>query len=197
MSFKVFKPGKKFLRSVCSNSSLSRCEESSPQHSQVASLCGRGCSAGCEDNFDCHEVTASALLGHAGRYGDSFDGSVHDPENSVVLKVAAISGRELDVTSAAARCGENNCHGYLPDFKNSIVAAESGSSLHCLNSLNSLICHPSMHAPSLASELFVGNDGVVGMGKFCEGDSGIASWLGMARVDGLLHAGIQSVFCLP
>ena len=146
-----------------------------------------------EDNFDCHEVTASALLGHAGRYGDSVDGSVHDPENSVVLKVAACSGRELDVTSAAARCGENNCHGYLLDFKNSIVATESGSSLHCVNSLNSLICHPSMHAPSLASELFVGNDGVLGMGKFCGGDSGFARWLGTARVDGLLHAEIQSV----
>ena len=148
-------------------------------------------------HFDCHEVRASALLGHVGLYGDSFDASVHDPENSVVFKVAACSGRELDVTSAAARCGENNCHGYLLDFKNSIVAAESGSSLHCLNSLNSLICHPSMHAPSFASELFVGNDGVVGVGRFREGDSGIARWLGTARVDGSLHAGIQSVSACP
>ena len=47
--------------------------------------------------------------------------------------------------------------GHLLEFKNSLLAAESGYSLHCLSSLNSLICHPSMHAaPSLASELFDG-----------------------------------------
>ena len=79
------------------------------------------------------------------------------------------------------------------EFKNSLLAAESGYSLHCLNSLNSLIGHPSIHAPSLASGLFVGNDGVVGVGRLLEGHSGVARWLGTARVDGLLHAGIQSV----
>ena len=113
--------------------------------------------------FDCHEVTASALSGYAGRCEDTFDDSVQASENSVVARVAACSGRELDVTSAAARCEENNCNGYLFEFKNSLLAAESGYSLHCLNSLNSFICHPSMHAPSLASELFDGNDGVVGV----------------------------------
>ena len=126
---------------------------------------GRGCSAGCEDNFDCHEVTASALSGYAGRCEDTFDDSVQTSENSVVARVAACSVRELDVTSATARCGENNRNGHLLEFKNSLLAAESGYSLHCLNSLNSLICHPSMHAPSLASGLFVGSDGVVGGGE--------------------------------
>ena len=88
-------------------------------------------------------------------------------------------------------------NGHLLEFKNSLLAAESGYSLHCLNSLNSLICHPSMHAPSLASGLFVGNDGVVGVGRLREGHSGVARWLGTARVDGLLHAGIQSVSACP
>ena len=45
---------------------------------------GRGCSAGCEDNFDCHEVTASALSGHAGwceplyerRFAEPFRGPI-------------------------------------------------------------------------------------------------------------------------
>ena len=45
---------------------------------------GRGCSAGCEDNFDCHEVEASALSVHAGWCEDTFDDSVHASENSVV-----------------------------------------------------------------------------------------------------------------
>ena len=54
-----------------------------------------------------------------------------------------------------------------------------------------------MHAPSLASELLVGNDGVVGVGGFREGDSVVARWLGTARVDGLLHSGIQSVSACP
>ena len=158
---------------------------------------GRGCSAGCEDNFDCHEVTASAFSGYAGRCEDTFDDSVQASENSVVARVAACSGRELDVTSAAARCGENNCNGHLLEFKNSLLAAESGYSLHCLHSLNSFICHPSMHAPSLASELFDGNDVVVGVGRFREGCSWVARWLGTARVDALLHAGIQSVSACP
>ena len=157
---------------------------------------GRGCSAGCEDNFDCHEVTASALSGYAGRCEDTFDDSVQTSENSVVARVAACSVRELDVTSAA-RCGENNRNGHLLEFKNSLLAADSGYSLHCLSSLNSLICHPSMHAPSLASGLFVGNDGVVCVGGLCGSHSGDARWLGTARVDGLLHAGIQSVSACP
>ena len=134
-----------FFDHVCSNSFLSRCGENSLQHSQGALLYGRGCSAGCEDNFDCHEVTSSALSGHAGWCEDTFDDSVHASENSVVARVAACSGRELDVTSAAARCGENNCNGHLLKFKNSLLAAESGYSLHCLNSLNSLILS-SIHA---------------------------------------------------
>ena len=56
------------------------------------------------------------------------------------------SGRELDVAFAAARCGENNCNGHLLEFKSTLLVAELGSSLHCLNSLNSLNCHPSMHS---------------------------------------------------
>ena len=54
-----------------------------------------------------------------------------------------------------------------------------------------------MLAPSLASELLVGNDGVVGVGRYREGCSGVARWLGTARVDGLLHSGIQSVSACP
>ena len=79
---------------------------------------------------------------------DTFDDFVHASENSVVARVAACSGRKLDFAFAAARCGESNCNGHLLEFRNSLLAAESGYSLHCLNSLNSLICHPSMHSLS-------------------------------------------------
>ena len=80
----------------------------------------------------------------------------------MVARVAACSGRELDVAFAAARCGENNCNGHLLEFKNSLLAAETGFSLHRLNSLNSLIRHPSMHALSL--EMCVENVGGWGLG---------------------------------
>ena len=118
---------------------------------------------------------------------------MHASENSVVARVAACSGRELDVAFAAARCGENNCNGHLLEFKNSLLAAESGYSLHRLNSLNSRICHPSMHAPSLASGMCVESVGVVGARRFCHGDTGVSRLLGTARVDGLLHGVIRSV----
>ena len=72
------------------------------------------------------------------------------------------------------------------------MAAESGCSLHRLNSLNSLICHPSMHAPSLASVMCVESVGVVGVGRFCHGDIGVARFLGIARVDGSLRDVIHS-----
>ena len=101
--------------------------------------------------LDCHEVSASAVAGRAGWCEDTFDDSVHAFEKSVVAGVTASSRRELDVAVAAARCGENNCNGHLLEFKNLLLAAESGYSLHYLNSPNSLFCHPSMHAPSLAS----------------------------------------------
>ena len=54
-----------------------------------------------------------------------------------------------------------------------------------------------MHASSLASGLFVENVGGVGVGRFREGEPGVARWLGTARVDGSLHAGIQSVSACP
>ena len=76
--------------------------------------------------FYCHEVTASALSGHAGWCEDTFDDSVHPSENSVVARVAACSGRKLDFAFAAARCGENNCNGHLLEFKNTLVVAEVG-----------------------------------------------------------------------
>ena len=105
-----FKEEDFFCGPVCSKSFLSRCGETSLQLPHGALLYGRGCSAGCEDNFACHEVKASAVPGRAGWCQDTFDDSVHASENSVVARVAACSGRELDVAFAAAPCGENNCN---------------------------------------------------------------------------------------
>ena len=178
---------------VCSKSFLSRCGETSLQLSQGALLYRHGCSAGCEDNFYCHEVKASAVPGRAGWCEDTFDDSVHAFENSVVARVAACSGRELDVAFAAARGGEDGCGGRLLECVSSLLAAVSGHSLHRLNSLNSPICHPSMHAPSLSSEMCVESVGVDGVRRFCHGDTGVSRLLGTARVDGLLHDIIRSV----
>ena len=74
------------------------------------------------------------------------------------------------LASPAARCGEDSFNGPLLDFENSLLASESGYSLHCLNSPNSLIRHPSMHAPSLARELIVGRGGVIGAVGCREGE---------------------------
>ena len=192
--FKVFKSGRKFLSSAflvgsgtrkdgnfekddlkffvpaCPNSFLSRCGEISLQPSQGALFYGRGCSAGCEDNFDCHEDTASALSGYAGQCENTFDDSVQSSEDALGARAAALPVRQLDVASPAARCGENSFNGHLLDFENSLLASESGYSLHCLNSPNSLIRHPSMHAPSLARELIVGRGGIVGAVGCREGE---------------------------
>ena len=53
-----------FYGPVCSKSLFSRCGETNQQLSQGTFSSGRGCSAGCEDNFDRHEVKASAVAGH-------------------------------------------------------------------------------------------------------------------------------------
>ena len=111
----------------------------------------------------------------------------------MVAGVAASSGRELDVAFAAARCGENNCNGHLLELKNSLLAGESDYSLHRLHSLDSLICHPSMHALSLANVMCVESVGVVGERRFCHGDTGVSRLLGTARVDGSLCDVIHSV----
>ena len=96
--------------------------------------------------------------------------SVQSSENALVARAAAFPVRKLDVASPAARCGENSFNGHLLDFENSLLASESGYSLHCLNSPNSLIRHPSMHAPSLARELIVGRGGIIGAVGCREGE---------------------------
>ena len=215
--FKVFKPGKKFKICVfCWLREEGRWKKKIKQF-MVLFLCVFLQGAGRPINkffrelglmgvavlldartlFDGHEVEASAVAGRAGWCEDTVDDSVHASENSVVAGVAASTLRELDVAVAAARCGEHKGNGHLLEFRNSLLAAGSGYSLHCLNSPDSLICHPSMHALSFASGLFVETVGVVGVERFCEGDTGVARWLGTARVDGLLHAGIQSVSACP
>ena len=85
-------------------------------------------------------------------------------------RAAAFPVRKLDVASPVARCGENSLNGHLLDLGNSLLASESGYSLHCLNSPNSLIRHPSMHAPSLAREVVVGRGGIVGAVGCREGE---------------------------
>ena len=83
---------------------FSRCGETNQQVLQGTWSYGRGCSAGCEDTFDGHEVEAFAVAGCDGWFEDTFDDFVHASENSVVAGVAASTLQELDVAVAAARC---------------------------------------------------------------------------------------------
>ena len=101
---------------------------------------------------------------------------------------------DVDVAVAAARRGENNCDDHLLELKNSLLAAsaESEYALNCLNSLNSLMCHPSMHAPSLARVVDVKHGGFSGM--VCgEGVGRVSRGRDTARLDALLHDVIHSV----
>ena len=85
----------------------------------------------------------------------------------------AISGRGenvlggMDIVGAAARRGKNAPGGYSIEFENSVYTRPAES--NCMkrfvgvNSFNSLICHPFMHAPSLA-RVFDGKSGGVSDG---------------------------------
>ena len=86
---------------------------------------GRGCSAGCEDNFEGHESGAFSGAGSAGRGEDTFDDFVHAFENSLVAGDAANALGDVDVGVAAARCGENNLNDHLLEFKNSLLTASA------------------------------------------------------------------------
>ena len=96
---------------------------------------GRGCSAGCEDNFEGHESGTFSGAGGAGRGEDTFESFVHAFESSLVAGDAANALGDVDVAVAAARRGENNFDDHLPEFKNSLLAAsaESGYVLNCVN----------------------------------------------------------------
>ena len=168
--FKIFKPGKKFLRSVffvgsgtrrdgnfknedahvfCPvfpKSLVSRCGETTSQVLQGRLSYGRGSS---EDKFEGHESGAFSGAGSAGGGEDTFDDFVHTFENSLVAGDAANALGDMDVAVSAARRGENNCDDHLLEFKNSLLAAsaESGYALNCFNSQFSEFAHlSSIHA---------------------------------------------------
>ena len=69
---------------------VSRCGETNSQVLQGRLSFGRGCSAGCDDNFEVHASGALSGAGSAGR-GEG----------------------DVDVAVAAARRGENNCNDHL------------------------------------------------------------------------------------
>ena len=170
-----------FYDPVCSKSFLSRCGETSLQLCQGALLYGRGCSAACEDNLIATRLRLLPFLA-------VLDGArTLSTILGTLLRIRwwqglqPVLGVSWTLLLLLHDVGENNCNGHLLEFKNSLLAAESGYSLHRLNSLTSLICHPSMHAPSLTSEMCVESVGVVGV-RFCHGDTGVSRLLGTARV---------------
>ena len=183
-----------FFAPVFPESLVSRCGETNSQVLPGRLSFGRGCSAGCGDNLEGHESGAFSGAGSAGRGEDTFDDFAHAFENSLVAGDAANALGDVDVAVAAARRGENNCVDHLLEFKNSLLAAsaESVYALNCLNSLNSLICHPSMHSPSLARVFDVKNGGVSGMVSG-EGVGRGSRGRDTARLDALLHDVIRSV----
>ena len=150
--------------------------ETSLQLSQGALLFGRGCSAGCEDNFDCHEVKASALPGHAGWCEDTFDDSVHASEFGGGK--ASLFWASWTLLLLLHDVGRTIATVRLLEFKNSLLAAESGYSLHRLNSLFShhFVIHPCMRLllpVGCVLRVLVW----VGARRFCHGGSGVSRLL--------------------
>ena len=102
---------------------------------------------------------------------------------------------DANIVVAAARRGENASVSHSPTFENSVferltepVCMDS----FAVNSLCSVTCHPSTHAPSLA-RAFVGGScgtGVFDGGMYICGGLGVS---GTARMDESLHDGIHSV----
>ena len=179
--FNLFKPGEKCLRSafffffvgsgtrkektikneesnfldLFSQESFSRCGETISQVPPGCLSFWRGSSAGCEDDFEGDEYVASAGTGFSGWSEDNFDGPAHDFENSLVDGVAGNVLGDADSVVAAARHGENASGGRSLKLENSVSGCLAEPV--CMNSfdgksLNSVTCHPSMHAPSLAFE---------------------------------------------
>ena len=85
-----------------------------------------------------------------------------------------------DVDVAVA-CGKNNFDDHVIEFKNLQLAASAESEyvLNCLNSRNSLICHPSMHIDGKSG----GVGGLVSGEGVCRGLRGRDT----ARLDASLH----------
>ena len=140
-----------FWGPVSFKSLVSRCGETNLQVPQV--LQGRlsfgcGSSAGCEDDFEGYKDWAFSGAGGAGRSETESEGSLDDLPKSMVAVGAANAIQDVDIAGA---CGEHDLGGHVVEFENLQPdgLAEFGY-LHRLNSRNSLICHPSMHAPSLA-----------------------------------------------
>ena len=133
-----------------SQESFARCGETNLQVPQVPQGClpfGRGSSAGCVDDFEGYKGCAFSGTSGAGRSEIESEGSLHDLPNSLVAVGSANAVGDMDIDGA---CGEHDLDGHVVEFENlqPAVFAEYGY-LHCLHSMNSFICHPSMRAPSL------------------------------------------------
>ena len=121
-------------------------------------------------HFEGDEYVASAGGGVSRRGENVLDGLVHDLPNSLVDGAPGSVLGDMDIVGAAARRGENGLGGCSIEFENSVYTRPA-ERFAGMNSVNSLICHPSMHAPSLA-RVFDGKSGEVSEMVCCEGLGG-------------------------
>ena len=110
----------------------------------------------------------------AGRSEIESEGSLLDLPNSLVAVGTANALGDVDIAGA---CGKHDLDGHVVEFEllQPAAFAEFGY-VHRLNSGNSLICLPSMNAPSLARVI----DGK--SGRVCGMDSGEGGWKCVERV---------------
>ena len=150
---------------------------------------GRCWLTACEDTLEGDECVAPAGTGASGWDENNFDRSVHDLQNSLVAGVAGNVLGDAGSVAASARRGENDVGGHSLEFENSVYVRLAEpvcmSSLDG-NLLNSVTCHPSMHAPSLA-RVIDGKSG--GFGGMVSGEGSGRGLRGgeTARLDVLLH----------
>ena len=128
-----------------------------------------GCFPGCcwptarEDPSDGDEVGALAGGSVSGRGENDLDVLVHDLPNSLVDGATGNVLGDMDIVGAAARRGEKAYSIDTRPAELNRVKRFAG-----VNSFDSVICRPSVHAPSLA-RVFDGKSGWVSGMVCCEG----------------------------
>ena len=182
-----------FWGPVSFKSLVSRCGETNLQVPQGRLSFGRGSSAGCEDDFEGYKGWAFSGAGGAGRSETESEGSLDDLPNSMVAVGAAME--DVDIAGA---CGEHDLGGHVVEFENLQPAALLNLGI-CIVLIQGIrICHPSMHAPSLARVIDGTSGRVCGTGSG-EGIGSVLRGWDTARLDVSLHDVIRPVpaCCFP
>ena len=211
-----FKSGKKFLRTgffvgsgekkdgifttdfnlLFPKRLVSRCGETNLHVPQDCCSPGRCWPVAREDSSDRDEYGAPAGGDASERGENDADGLVHDLPNSLVDGATSNVLGDMDIVGGCCTTWGECFRGHPLQFENSVYARPAESicmnRFAGVNSLHSVTCHPSMHAPSLA-RVFGGESGRVSGMDCREGVGAGSRGRDIARLDALVHDVIHFV----